>query len=243
MERTINGKSLPEFFAALGKKMPVSTKDGSDTQYIGIDAVEQRVSELTLPSNYSFECSNPASFESGKRVTFIVNAKLTLIDDSGNVVCVREVPGGSDLSYLKNDSEKAANDLKSYVAAAKSNAFVNCWISMGLGDKSELNFGKTGNKEPKGAAKKTVVTITSAFSYADHAKLLKADAMVDGKKCVFKIFSDGLDWLCNKYQKDTADIVKCFSDNYGPGKRETYACIGRLEAYKGDLQFAFVKEE
>lgn len=243
MERTINGKLLSEFFIALGKKTPVSTREGSDAQYISVDAVEQRVNELTLPSNYSFECGKPMLFETGKRVSFVVNAKLTLIDDAGNIICVREVPGGSDLSYLKGDIEKAANDLKSYVAAAKSNAFVNCWISMGLGDKSELNFGKNKDKERRKEGNKTVVTITSAFSYAEHVNLLKAEAVVDGKKCVFKIFSDGFKWLCEKYGKDTAAIVKCFSENYGPGKRETYTCVGRLEPYKGELQFAFMREE
>ena len=237
----IHGRSPEEFFRELGKPVRVSRKEGTDTTYVSVSAVEGRVAELLLPSNYSFECGEPQLFSAGKESAFVVTGKLTLIDDDGKVVCTRQMPGGADLSFLKNDKEMAANELKTFVTAAKSAAFVNCWLAMGLGDKSELHFG--GSKGKTQQAQVYEVKFTSAFSYSERAGLLKATAEVEGKTVEFKIFKDGLEGLAKKYGKSVPEVVKCIVANYGPGKaRPTWKCAGTLGEYKGAPQFVFEKE-
>lgn len=236
----IHGRSPEEFFRELGKPVRVSRKEGTDTTYVSVSAVEGRVAELLLPSNYNFECGEPRLFKAGKRTTFIITGKLTLIDDEGKAVCTRQLPGGSDLSFLKNDKEMTANELKTFITAAKSAAFVNCWLAMGLGDKSELHFG---SRKTQTESRPYEVKFTSAFSYSERAGLLKATAEVAGKTVEFKIFKDGLEGLAKKYGKTVPEVVKCLVANYGPGKaRPTWKCAGTLGEYKGAPQFVFEKE-
>lgn len=241
MDRTINGMSLGDFFEKMNASVEVQKKDDGAT-YIGIDSVEKRIGELILPSNYNFTCSEPKREQIGNRQAFIVTGLLELLDDEGNIICRRCVPGGSEISFLKDSQDRPANEIKSYVASAKSNAFVNAWISIGLGGKQDLKFkaSKSASKGSDGVLKEVV--FTSNCTYSEKSNLLKANATVDGEIVAFRIFKEGFQYYMDFYKKSLQDVVKCIVDNYGSGKgRRSLKCYGTFSEYNGVKQFIFQK--
>lgn len=253
-KRTVKGKDLSEFFSALGQKVALNEKqDGS--VYFGINEVEDRVNELTYPSNFNVECTEPRLVEVGKRQSIIVVVTVELLDDDGKLICRRSNTSGCDISYYRDekgqDPEKAVSELKSFVATAQSNAYVKCWQALGCGleslsDRSFKNGKKPKGNKPSTAVMDAVYTIifTEGFTYDAKTKLLSSKGTVDGKPVNFKIFKEGLQFLCDDYKKNESEIVDCFISNYGPGKlREKITCIGRINTYKNAEQLIFKKLE
>lgn len=241
--RTIAGMPFCEFFKELAKDVPVKEKKDGST-YIPVDSVESRVGELLLPSNYNFSCSNPQVVEVGKRKSVSVLGRLELLDDTGKIVCVRELPGGAEIQFLQDEADRPANDLKSYVAAAKSNSFVNAWLAMGLANKVDLSFKKGGSTQ-KG--KKYEITLTSNLSYSNKGKpMICGEAVVGGEKVSLRIFQEGLEYFSKNNRTGKVlsieEVVKCLTENFGSSKaKKTLVGFGYFSEYNGKKQFVFQK--
>lgn len=237
----INNMTLEEFFKELKKPLPVSVKQDG-TRYVKTEDVERRISGLLLPSNYSFMCSAPVLETVGSRSAVILTGELVLFSDDGREICRRRIPGGSEITFLKDDPTRATSDLKSFVASAKSNAFTNAWMAMGL-SKADLSF-KKNNKGAEPQMQRYSVRLISRFTYSARANMLSAEAEVEGKSVTFKIFKEGIASLAEKRRCTAEEVVKCVCQNYGPQlKCETFDCVGKMSTYNGKPQLQFVRKE
>ena len=191
------------------------------------------------PSSYSFTCGLPQVVGVGTRRAISILGRLELLDDAGNVICVREVPGGAEIQFLEGSPDRPASDLKTFINAAKSNAFVNAWLCMGLATSVDLKFKNKGTSEKASVE----VVFTSNLSFSSKGKpLVFGDATINGEKVVFKIFQEGLEFFTknNKAGKvlSVNEVAKCFTENYGVGKAKTsILCKGYFSEYKGVKQF------
>lgn len=241
--RTIGGMTFDEFFKELAKDIPVKKKKDGST-YISIDSVESRVGKLLLPSNFSFSCSLPQIVEVGKRKSASVLGRLELLDDAGNTVCIREVPGGAEIQFLQDEPDRPANDLKSYVAAAKSNAFVNAWLAMGLATEVDLSYKKGKPTSSEGKCYEIALTSNLSFSNKGGKPMICGNAIIEGESVALRIFKEGLEYY-SKNNRTGAElsieaVVKCLTENFGSGRaKKTLIGYGYFSEYNGQKQFIF----
>lgn len=235
----INNMELAEFFKELSK--PIKLKEREDgSSYFPVDEVRKRVDELLLPSNYNFSCTKPELYKIASSASFVLVGKLEVKDDEGNIVLVREVPGGVDVKFSKNDPEKPANELKSLISSAESSAFVNAWRAAGLASSIELKY-KQGRKSET-ELKPYDVVFTSNLSVK--GEIVMAEATINGEQVAFRIFKEGLNYFENNNKAGRVlsrqEVLKCLIENYGVSKqRQSIQCVGTFNDYNGQRQFIF----
>ena len=132
MSRTINGKEYAQFFTELTAPLE-SEKKYDGASYITIKSLNKRITQVAMPWNYVYEAGQPQILTARSTMAVVVVGKLTIIDDDGNVVASRQVPGGCDIAFSTSTPDKTASELKSAVAAASTEAYKNCWQEFGVG--------------------------------------------------------------------------------------------------------------
>ena len=230
----INGMPIEEFFKKLAEDVNVSTNENGST-YISIKTVKNRVNELLLPCNYNWVCPRIKVVKEADRISFVTeDALLELLDDEGKIICRRGIQGSVDLSFLKNSPTMSSMELSSLSSSAESKAFVDNWRSMGLAKNIQLSYKSGGGSKSEDFYE---VSFTTGFTYSAKSKFLKANASINGKPVIFKVFADGIDKIAAQRNCSSQAIISCFTDNFGPGKRDTLVCKGSISSYKGEEQF------
>ena len=251
---TINGRSLEDFFVELGKPVDVKKIEKTEITYISVDEVKKRVRELLLPSNYDFVCSPVQFFNVKNDYSFSLNGRLTIKDDDGQVVLVREIPGGCDVSFMSANPDSLTSDIKTTISSAESYAFVNCWLAAGLASCVELSYKKKKNNSAS-----TTATTTTPIKRADEVfdleflsdlsvskETVKGVVKVKGETREFRIFKEGLSYFENNNKAGKVltrqEVLKCLVDNFGVSKaRKSLKCFGYFNDWNGQKQFILTK--
>lgn len=253
MATTINGRSLEDFFVELGKPVNVRQKKDTDITYISVDEVKKRVQELLLPSNYDFVCGPVQFFNVKNDYSFSLNGRLTVKDDDGQVVLIREIPGGCDVNFMSARPDSLSSDLKTTISSAESYAFVNCWLAAGLASCVELSYKKKKNNGSTTATTTTPIKRTDEVFNLEFLsdlsvsnETVKGVVKVKGETREFRIFKEGLSNFENNNKAGKKltrqEVLKCLVDNYGVSKaRKTFKCFGYFNDWNGQKQFILTK--
>ena len=247
MATKINGMALDKFFEELKKPIPMKTREDGST-YFSVSEIRKRVQELLLPSNYNYTCAPAQLFNIGSAYTFSLVGRLEIKDDDGNIVLVREVPGGSDVKFLTSDPSRPANDLKTVVSTAESAAFVNCWLSAGLSSCVDLSYKKKGNGSNSSPVQRTdeIFDIEFVSDLSVTKDMVQGKVKVKGETLPFRIFKEGLSYFENNNKVGKVltrqEVLKCLVDNFGVSKaRKSVRCLGYFNEWNGQKQFILTK--
>lgn len=235
----INAMENEIVFEKLTEKLASKSKDGME--YVSIADIRNRVANVLAPWNYNFEIiGNPVILEVRNSVSVVVTGRLTIIDDDGSTVAVRQTAAGSDLAFLKNDRESTAQDIKTYVSAACSEAYKKCWQEFGVGADQVAFKAKKGSTGGSEAAWYDVKFLTD---FTSRGMLLTADVMhADGSKRQLVIMKKGLEWMIDHSAPGTTtqQLINAIMTTYGVNKRKpTMQVYGTLTNFRGIDQLLF----
>ena len=121
MERTINGKTLPDIIKELSKPFNsgLFKENLYGFPYLPVEAYRERLDEVVGSFNYDVSISHPELVTVGSRPQVMLKVAITIKDDKGSVVVTKEAPGGcavilsnntGEVVSLKNDEESASGD-------------------------------------------------------------------------------------------------------------------------------------
>lgn len=235
----INAMDNEIAFEKLTEKLASKKKDGME--YISISDIRSRVASVLAPWNFSFEIlGNPQILEVRNNVSIVVTGRLTIIDDEGKNVTVRQVASGSDVAFLKDDSNRTAQEIKTYVAAACSEAYKKCWQELGIGAE-QVTF------KSKKVSSSEWYSVKFLSDFTVRGMVLTADvALADGGKRQLAIMKKGLDWMMEHSTPGTTvqQMIKAVVTTYGATRRlNTMSVYGNLVNFKGIEQLLFEETE
>ena len=234
----INGMENAEAFGKLTRELQSKSKEGSGSAYVSIDAIRERVASVLAPWNYNYEVVGaPQVIEVRDNVSVIVTGRITIIDDDGKVIAVRQTMGGYDVPFMREDKNRVAQEIKTMVASACTEAYKKCWQEFGVGS-TEVQY------KPSAKAKGSTwydVTFLSDFSVGNN--MLTAQVrMPDGSERQLTIMQRGIAWMVDNAVPGTkpGDIISMVAKSYGANKdRKTMRVYGSLSTFRGKDQLLY----
>lgn len=234
----INAMDNAVAFEKLTERLVSKSKDGME--YVCIAEIRNRVASVLAPWNYNFEIiGSPVILEVRNCSSVTVTGRLTIIDDDGKIVAVRQVAAGSDFAFLKEDKQRTAQDIKTYVSSACSEAYKKCWQELGVGAEQVMFRTRKSSSETSEAWYE--VTFMSDFTV--RGKVMYADVMLsDGSSRQLVIMKKGLDWMLAHSAPETTSeqMISAIISTYGITKRSKGMLVyGTLTVFNGTAQLLF----
>lgn len=235
----INGMDNTEVFECLTREIGADTKERNGSSYVKIDAIRNRVNSVLAPWNYNFEIvGEPHIIEVRDNVSVIVTGRLTIIDDDGKTVAMRQTLGGYDFAFLKDNRDKVAQEIKTMVASACTEAYKKCWQEFGVGS-SELHY-----KPSPGKSKEcTWYDVTFLSDFTVGRNILTAQVrMPDGSERELAIMQKGINWMVDNAAHGTTaeNVITMVAKSYGANKdRKTMRVYGSLSTFRDKEQLLY----
>lgn len=234
----INAMDNAVAFEKLTERLVSKSKDGME--YVCIAEIRNRVASVLAPWNYNFEIiGSPVILEVRNCSSVTVTGRLTIIDDDGKIVAVRQVAAGSDFAFLKEDKQRTAQDIKTYVSSACSEAYKKCWQELGVGAEQVMFRTRKSSSETSEAWYE--VTFMSDFTV--RGAVMYADVMLsDGSRRQLAIMKKGLDWMLAHSAPETTSeqMISAIISTYGITKRSKGMLVyGTLTVFNGTAQLLF----
>lgn len=235
----INAMDNAVAFEKLTERLVSKSKDGME--YVCIAEIRNRVASVLAPWNYNFEIiGSPVILEVRNCSSVTVTGRLTIIDDDGKIVAVRQVAAGSDFAFLKEDKQRTAQDIKTYVSSACSEAYKKCWQELGVGAEQVMFSAR---KSSSGSSEASWYEVTFMSDFTVRGKVMYADVMLsDGSSRQLVIMKKGLDWMLAHSAPETTSeqMISAIISTYGITKRSKGMPVyGTLKVFNGTAQLLF----
>lgn len=157
MTRSINGKSIGTVMEELSAPFDERLFRENDFghHYLPVEAYRERLDTVVGTMNYDVTTSHPEIETVGSRPQVMLKAAIAIRDDNGDIVVIKESPGGCPviLSSSSGEAVSVRNDEES----AASDAFKRCCKLLGMAGKQlkELRKGMGGSSARDGEVRPT----------------------------------------------------------------------------------------